>query len=597
MLPNNHPPSTAALVVQGRSLRMLGRRTYNATCPACCLPPEILSMIFLHFHVDFLPLEVRLRCNPTHRMLLNITHVCRYWRTTALGYARLWTGIPLVDRSCIAAFAARSKNMPVSVRGRVSTVKREITSRFRALPLSRLEYLHLECAPRHGVVLDNRIVHRIVKMDLPGEEAPMLKVLNLSTRHPDQFAQLLQTPKKMPALICLCVSRVEIDLTWLGTLTNLISLNILHLEPAARVSVLSLVGALRNLRRLKHLEIVSALRANEPSAEEVQNLAPIEHMRLQIFIVLDVANPSVILLKNATRAGIHTFQSQIFVHTSLLCTELALTSLADTICKTFLQHLRGARVIDYMRSLVCSVGKESAGDVRVTFTTASNTPLVSNPRAAFVTPGAFTITFSLGIAPANLHILSSLWWRVLGIIETEYPRSPGFFINTLVMRADASLPDDCSQFYYWAGYPTLSLKEIALIRLSVAGFCMQFADHRLRQDAAQEPVTTVPPPVLPALEGLQVFEFDFEQNSPVLDALKMGLIRRAQQKNELPADAAHAIPQMTLTIVDCRITQEHVQMLAEASEGPVVWDGKTDGGGKLKLGQIGATAEDEDSSA
>ncbi|TFY60171.1 hypothetical protein EVG20_g7520, partial [Dentipellis fragilis] len=536
MLPCINPPSIV-FVVQDVSLQTVKtrsadmRQSYNATRPACRLPTEILSMIFLHLHVDYATLEMRSRYRPTHHMLLNLTHVCRYWRSVALGYARLWTSIPVVDYSCIVAFAARSKNMPVSARGRVSVVKREIKKCFRALPLSRLERVRLECAPPHGAAP----TRRIVKMDLPGEEAPMLKVLNLSTQNPHLFAKLVEAPKEMPALVDLCVSRVEIDMTWLGTLINLTSLNIRHLRKEAR-------------------GLLSVFRNTGPSVEWPQDLTPIENMQLQKFSVRDVANQSVLLLKTAIRARILTSRSQIYIHTSFIWTALALTRLVDTVCKTFLQcsQAQGTYVIHYMHALVCSVMKESVGDMRLTVSsTWHSAPLVANPRAAFAHESGtspFPITFSLGMAHADILLLRHFWHTLLGTLRSEYPGLRSFGIDTLVVRADTSLPDSgCG--YYWAGYPTFALRHIALIGHAVVDFCLQFAEHMVMQYVPLGAVSIPPPTVLPTLEDLQVLEFDFQGNPLVLDALKRGLIRRAEQAKELPANGAYVVPQMTLKIV------------------------------------------------
>lgn len=77
----------------------------NGSAPACLLPAEILSSIFMS-----------LAQSSTPRKCIGITHVCQYWREVALGCANLWATVPFINRTFTNIALERSRNLPLSVR-------------------------------------------------------------------------------------------------------------------------------------------------------------------------------------------------------------------------------------------------------------------------------------------------------------------------------------------------------------------------------------------------------------------------------------------------------------------------------------------------
>lgn len=70
------------------------------------LPVETLGRVFGLMSAD--------NVSPPYEWL-TVTHVCRYWRTTALEAPELWTRILTLRRVYIAAFLERSKQMPLDI--------------------------------------------------------------------------------------------------------------------------------------------------------------------------------------------------------------------------------------------------------------------------------------------------------------------------------------------------------------------------------------------------------------------------------------------------------------------------------------------------
>ncbi|KAI9056860.1 hypothetical protein FKP32DRAFT_1598739 [Trametes sanguinea] len=78
---------------------------HNSVAPVNRLPPELLAMVYTYATAD----------EETYSQLVDITHVCQLWRTTALNAASLWTRIAVNDPVGIETFLKRAKNLPVSL--------------------------------------------------------------------------------------------------------------------------------------------------------------------------------------------------------------------------------------------------------------------------------------------------------------------------------------------------------------------------------------------------------------------------------------------------------------------------------------------------
>ncbi|KAI0051988.1 hypothetical protein FA95DRAFT_1451575, partial [Auriscalpium vulgare] len=100
-----------------------GRQQHNNCLTIVRLPPEILTIIFMHVS----PPEVR--CDWADRVWVDesladigwiaITHVCRRWRQVAIGYPLLWTNIDFsYGRAWTQAFLSRARSAPLSITSR-----------------------------------------------------------------------------------------------------------------------------------------------------------------------------------------------------------------------------------------------------------------------------------------------------------------------------------------------------------------------------------------------------------------------------------------------------------------------------------------------
>jgi hypothetical protein len=158
----------------------------NPTPPhvALQLPVEILQKIFLLLAEQHAPERVP-NLNPTTRPdWIAITHVCRYWRSAALGLRELWSSItPGLSISWSQAMMERSAPLPVRIDIRIST-----TSTDGLHPLAASELLFA--------------ASRIRTLRLVGLRADILRVLDR-----------LRSPSPLESLdLCVVDSGQAVDL-------------------------------------------------------------------------------------------------------------------------------------------------------------------------------------------------------------------------------------------------------------------------------------------------------------------------------------------------------------------------------------------------
>lgn len=104
--------------------RMIGSRR-NALTRSCRIPPEILSQIFAHYQLSsssfcFPSQDDREKysalCSTVLWWVPAVAHVCRHWRTVALGYPRLWSNIALhLGRTWAQHMLTLSKAGPITI--------------------------------------------------------------------------------------------------------------------------------------------------------------------------------------------------------------------------------------------------------------------------------------------------------------------------------------------------------------------------------------------------------------------------------------------------------------------------------------------------
>ena len=103
---------------------MIGGRR-NALTRSCRLPPEILSQIFVHYQLSSTSFSFPTQngretysalCKTVLWWVPAVAHVCRHWRTVALGYPRLWSNIALhLGRTWAVRMLTLSKAVPITI--------------------------------------------------------------------------------------------------------------------------------------------------------------------------------------------------------------------------------------------------------------------------------------------------------------------------------------------------------------------------------------------------------------------------------------------------------------------------------------------------
>lgn len=106
------------------------------------LPLELIEQIFIDCtHTGVALRSFKLTRSPKW---ISITHVCRLWRQIALGCPRLWTHItPDLSSTWIAAFASRSKSVPLLVEIEVNHIANGTFQQHLSTNASRLRELSL----------------------------------------------------------------------------------------------------------------------------------------------------------------------------------------------------------------------------------------------------------------------------------------------------------------------------------------------------------------------------------------------------------------------------------------------------------------------
>jgi hypothetical protein len=146
----------------------------NELVPCSSLPPELLGRVF-----EFLLLPKQHRELTKHRhSWVAVTHVCKRWRTIALGHAALWSTISTVSKQPWDIFLQRSRTSLLSISASMSDSTPEY-SQYIAEHLHRVRVLSLQTL--------SHIDQSILTSLLGATTAPELQVLRLRrTGHSSQ---------------------------------------------------------------------------------------------------------------------------------------------------------------------------------------------------------------------------------------------------------------------------------------------------------------------------------------------------------------------------------------------------------------------------
>ncbi|KAH9927060.1 hypothetical protein B0H21DRAFT_135702 [Amylocystis lapponica] len=173
----------------------------NAHCPVIQLPPEISSIVFRHV----LGSRESMLCRgwPTSfgltYAIVPITEVCHHWRTLAISFASLWSGLDDLRHAATSMFLRRSKNAPLQVYAhRLQDPESEVADLCRTHG-SRIQELRY-------MLSSGRVVHDEIVRSL-GFPAPALEHLSICV---DSYWNNPAAPTSSPMLFDGCAPRLRV---------------------------------------------------------------------------------------------------------------------------------------------------------------------------------------------------------------------------------------------------------------------------------------------------------------------------------------------------------------------------------------------------
>jgi hypothetical protein len=164
----------------------------NALNPTHRLPPETLSAIFQYaaeYNDGHPPPQI-------HFMTLTaVTHVCSYWRMTAIGFASLWCTIQVQNMDIARTFLERSKSALLDVYVPAPSLIRLNQRNLWDALLHHIPRFRRFYLTRHSV----RDVSGLVHSDRP---APALQHIDIDSMEPEQynFPSLFSSTPKLSSI-------------------------------------------------------------------------------------------------------------------------------------------------------------------------------------------------------------------------------------------------------------------------------------------------------------------------------------------------------------------------------------------------------------
>lgn len=228
----------------------------NNYAPINRLPPEIICEIFLQLAIHCYRLSDKTYLHGCRTVIpgkdpyawIVVTHVCRYWRSTALHFPKLWTLISRKQVDIVRAFVSRSGQAPLDIvehpsdqnAHQVMKILLEESDRWRTLELSAT-HCSWDQLPR---------------------SAPSLEVLRLNSwsSQVDSNSLSFELPRlRSVYLVHSPFSLVE-RIVKRDTITNLILINITHTQAPA-----TWAGVLRSMPFLEELQLKDAIQSIYPA--------------------------------------------------------------------------------------------------------------------------------------------------------------------------------------------------------------------------------------------------------------------------------------------------------------------------------------------
>jgi hypothetical protein len=216
----------------------------RALAPISRLPPEILASIFAFLSPSAWNEEAG------HSAWICITHVCHWWRETALNYPRLWSHINLTKLTPVgmAEILARAKMAPLDLEADSTKFNRP------QLCLERQLEAHISHTRRLSI--SGHLRSALERLVSP---APILEFLSLSHDHFLSSSDQVDIPVNLLNYTTPCLTSLELencDISWKSPLLKgLRTLKILRPSTEARPKLEDWLDALNEMLQLETLTL------------------------------------------------------------------------------------------------------------------------------------------------------------------------------------------------------------------------------------------------------------------------------------------------------------------------------------------------------
>jgi hypothetical protein len=528
-------------------------RSYrNSLTPVSRLPHILLTDIFILIHQSERVNNLFLHRPPP---CLQISHVCRAWRDSALQCPLLWTDILFRPPEWTPIMLERSRTAPLKVGIRVeddNLANDDFVSSVR-LALSHTHHIRYL-----SIVLSNRF------HDLGDLLSPLL------TGSPDILEELvLSSPSIFPNYIypsmesAPCLRRLVLNschINWhrVSSVGNLTSLVLQYIPIASRPSVEDILSILQTMTQLEELTLIHAISGLPPGIRTLppNDILPIrlQHLfdlRLAGF-VLDCAN----LMRHFVmpRCRHLTVDAVTYWHISEVA--LAVPPLANIISSSFSQLEK--QELPYLASIIRPFSNCTEFTAR---------PLVDDAE--------------------ELSLFVNLTWRASSQ-QDSVEISPGFgnLLSKMplgrVVRFSASSEYNAEDVDWFEVLPHLSRVESVVLSGNYAyDFANAFHDTQTMDVPSTPMADSI---ILPRLTSLTIKHAHF--SFPLGDAELFSTLKRALTRR---LELGWTVPNIAL--VSCHITPQQLAVLNTLASGPIDCTGEPETWG---VGELDQDPSDED---
>ena len=532
---------------------ILSLKSYrNSLAPVSCLPHILLTDIFILLHQSERNDKLFVHRPPP---CLQISHVCRAWRDSALQCPLLWTDILFRPPEWTPIMLERSRTAPLRVRIRVEDHNLTDDAFVSSV---RLALSHIHHIRYLSIFLSDRF-HDLGDLLSPllTESPDILKELVLSSRSifPNYIYPSMESA---PCLRHLVLDSCHINWQRVSSVGNLTSLVLQYIPIASRPSVEDILSVLQTMTQLEELTLIHAIselplsiRTLPPNDISPIRLQHLFHLRLTGF-VLDCAN----LMRHFVMPRCRRLVVNAVSYWHISEVALAVPPLANIISSSF-SHLE-RQESPYLASII------RPWDDGTEITAC---PLVDDAE--------------------ELSLLLILTWRASSQLDSV-EISPGFgcLLSKLplgrVVHFSASREYNAGDVDWFEVLPHLSRVESVVLS---GDYAYDFANAFHDAQTINVPSTPVADAIiLPHLTSLTIKNAHFSfplGDAELFSTLKRALTRRLELKWTVPK----------IALVSCHITPQQLAVLNTLSSGPIDCTGQPETWG---VGELDRDPSDED---